>query len=470
MSLHHISNSLLKTAMDNINTCVCIVDEHSIVKFWNQAATRLYDVTKEEIIGHNITEFFPNALIPKVLKEQKAYEDVYNNPKKGYYIVICAVPLYDEDGQLIGGISIDRDITDYIKTKALLEKTSDNIKLLEEEINTINQRQYAFSNIIGKNKAFEEAMNLCKDVADTNISVLLLGDSGTGKEVVARGIHASSNRKGPFIPLNCSAIPRDLFESELFGYESGAFTGAQRKGKIGKIEAADKGTLFLDEIGELPLEMQPKLLRVLETNTISKLGSNDESPVDIRVIAATNRDLKKQVRDGEFRQDLFYRLNPVVITLPSLKERKEDIELFINHFFEIFCMEYGVNIPAISDDFMSAMINYDWDGNIRELKNVIERVVILHKKQAKTKITSEILPDYITRSIGKNQYQTNCCIAPDLVLKKKVEQLEKETIVQALNFSKGQISKAAKLLQIPRTSIYYKLKKYHISLESTVSF
>ncbi len=468
MDLTGLDATLLETALDNINTSICIVDENCIVKFWNAEAVRFYKISAREIVGKPVTEFFPKALIPKVIQEQKAYEDVYNNPKEGYYIVISAVPLYDWRNRLIGGISIDKDITDYINTQALLEKTSDNIKLLEEQINAINQSQYSFSGIIGQNHAFMEAVQLCKDVSDSAISVLLLGESGTGKEVIARGIHAESKRKGPFIPINCSAIPASLFESELFGYEGGAFTGAQRKGKIGKIEAADKGTLFLDEIGDLPLEMQPKLLRVLEANQLSRLGSDKDIEVDVRIITATNLDLKQKVDAGTFRQDLFYRLNSIMVDLPALRERKEDIPVFIHHFLETYCMAYGVNIPEIPDEVLRVLQTYEWEGNIRELKNVMERIVILHKKKDAPEMDVRILPEYIVKrsgiSLPRDVEDDNI-----LDLPATLQEVEKRTILKALEKAGGNIGKATALLNIPRTSLYYKLKKYGIVVERIVS-
>ncbi|MBV1757244.1 MAG: sigma 54-interacting transcriptional regulator [Dethiosulfatibacter sp.] len=467
MNIDNIDSSLLKTALDKINISICIVDKNCMVKYWNVAAEKFYKILKKEIVGKHVTKFFPKALLPKVIKEQKAYEDVYNNPKEDYYIVISAVPLYDHEDNIIGGISIDKDITNYIKTETILEKTKDNIKLLEEEINAINHSKYSFSKIIGTNDSFKKVLKLCKDISYSNISVLLLGESGTGKEVVARAIHTESKRKGPFIPLNCSAIPRDLLESELFGYEGGAFTGAQRKGKIGKIEAADRGTLFLDEIGDMPLDMQPKLLRVLETNIVNRLGSNKDVKVDVRIIGATNKNLKEAVRKGLFRQDLYYRLNSVVIELPSLKERKDDIELLTNYFIETFCMEYGLNIPVLSKEFLNGLINYEWEGNIRELKNVIERVIILQKKDLGNVINTSFLPEYILNS--KNIIHNKKNTITNLNLKNKIEETEKETIIQALTISRGNITNATKLLNIPRTSLYYKLKKYNIVLETRIT-
>lgn len=464
MDFEPSDRSLLETALDNINMCISIVDAGCNVLFWNAEAEKFYNIPKNEIVGRNIVEFFPKALITKVIKEHKAYEDVYNNPKDDYYIVINAVPLYDGDQKLIGGISIDRDITNYIKTEALLEKTIDNIKVLEKEINTISSNKFSFTKIIGKSPAFQSALKLCKDMSSSNISILLLGESGTGKEVIARAIHTESKREGPFIPINCSAIPANLIEAELFGYEGGAFTGAQRKGKIGKIEAANRGTLFLDEIGDMTLDMQPKILRVLETNIVNRLGSNKEVDVDIRVIGATNRNLSELVELGSFRQDLYYRLNSVEVKLPSLRERREDIELLANYFLELFCMEYGVNIPAVSPGFLSTLRTYEWNGNIRELKNLIERIVILHRNKQGSIIDTGFLPDHL---LMDNRIQE---MTPDLQieldLKKRVESTEKETILEALAVSDMNITEATKLLNIPRTSLYYKLKKYDIRLKT----
>jgi transcriptional regulator with PAS, ATPase and Fis domain len=270
-----------------------------------------------------------------------------------------------------------------------------------------------------------------------------------------------------------------LFESELFGYESGAFTGADKKGKIGKIEAANKGTLFLDEIGDMPLDMQPKFLRVLEDGIIVKLGGSSDIELDVRIVAATNKNLKELVAEGKFRQDLYYRLSSVVVELPSLRERKEDIEVFVNYFIESFCMQYGVNIPEMPKSIMNILVSYRWEGNIRELKNVIERIVIMLKSYKTNNIRLEFLPEYI--------YDTDAAFEPEKIedeetalkpikinsvgstdLNTAVTNAEKETILLALKLSKGNVTKATKLLNIPRTSLYYKLRKYNIIIENKV--
>lgn len=456
---------LFNTVLDSIKQSLCIVDDKCVVKYWNTSAEIFYSINKEEIIGRDVRLFFPDALLPKVIKEQQPFEDVYNSPKKDYYIVISAAPLYDSNNNLIGGISLERDITDYMKITKLLEKTTDNLTLLKKEIHSINHNKYSFSKIIGNNEKFKKTVELCKNISNSNINILILGDSGTGKEVIARSIHTESNRKGPFIPVNCSAIPYNLFESELFGYEGGAFTGADKKGKIGKIEAANKGTMFLDEIGDMPLDMQPKFLRVLEDGIINRLGGFSDIKLDIRVIGATNKNLKELVTEGKFRQDLYYRLSSFVVELPSLRERKDDIKLFVYHFLKSFCMQYGVNIPEMPENIMNILVNYRWDGNIRELKNVIERIVIMLKSYKTYTIILEFLPEYI--------YNSYSGLEPEIIddiglldLNTVVSNAEKKAILMALKRSKGNITNATKILNIPRTSLYYKLKKYNIIIEN----
>lgn len=456
---------LFNSILDSITQSLCIVDNKCIVKYWNTAAEKFYSINKKEIIGKDVRLFFSDALLPKVIKEQHPFEDVYNSPKKDYYIVISAVPLYDCNNNLIGAISLERDITDYIKITNLLEKTTDNLALLKKEIDSINYNKYSFSKIIGNNGKFKKTIELCKNISNSNINILILGDSGTGKEVIARSIHTESKRKGSFIPVNCSAIPYTLFESELFGYEGGAFTGADKKGKIGKIEAANNGTIFLDEIGDIPLDMQPKFLRVLEDGIITKLGGFLDIELDIRIISATNKNLKELVLEGKFREDLYYRLSSVVVELPSLRDRKDDIELFVYYFLEKFCMQYGVNIPEIPENIMNNLINYRWDGNIRELKNVIERIVIMLKSYKTNKIALEFLPEYIHDAYAVPEPKLNNNIGL-LDLNTAVSNAEERAILMALKHSKGNITKATKILNIPRTSLYYKLKKYNITMEN----
>ncbi len=449
---------LFEIILDNITDAICVVDRNYIVKFWNKSAEDLYRISRDKILNKKIVEFFPNALLPKVIRERKPYENVYNSPKKGCHNIISARPLYNAS-QFIGAVSCDKDITELMRISQLLRKTKSNLQVLEQEVTEINENRFSFSQIVGNNIKFKEMINFSRSIAKSNINILLSGESGTGKEVFSRAIHIESNRKGYFIPINCSAIPSELMESELFGYEGGAFTGALKKGKIGKFELADKGTLFLDEIGDMPLKMQPKILRVLEDGIITKVGSDKPIKVDVRVIAATNKDVSQLVEKGLFRKDLYFRLNSVVINLPPLRERKDDIPLLVNRFNKDFCLEYRTNIIEISPRVMEMLINYDWEGNIRELKNIVERMVILSKNKKASKVDISFLPESI---VNKNKGNIGITDKKILDLNLIVAEAEKEAIFRAMIKTGGNKAKAAKLLNIPRSTLYFKLDKYEI--------
>lgn len=451
-------NEELRIILDSINDAICVVDKDCITRYWNRAAEKMYQISRERIINRHIREFFPNSLLPRIIREQKAYENIYNSPRENCYNVISAWPLYI-GGQLVGGLSLDRDVTEYIKTSELLMKAQSNLKVLEQEISTISKSRSSFSQILGSNKDFKDAINLARDIAKSNMNVLVTGESGTGKELFARAIHVESGREGYFIPINCSAVPNNLIESELFGYSRGAFTGALKSGKPGKIELAHKGTLFLDEIGDMPLNMQPKLLRVLEDGEMTRVGSENTVKVNIRVIAATNKDLSRMVEEGSFRKDLYYRLNPVIIHLPTLREREEDIPMLVDRFLEDYCMEYGVNIVGISPEVMDIFLDYKWEGNVRELKNVIERIVVLAKNTKRDLIDISFLPEGIKgskRTHDKVKYENM------YDLDKIIADAEREAIINALRVSSNNKAYAARLLNIPRSTLYFKMKKYNL--------
>lgn len=450
-------NSMLEMILDNINDAVCVVDKDCIARFWNKRAEELYGVKREHLVGKRITDSFPTALLPKVIREGRPYENVYNSPRENSHNISTARPLYIGN-KLVGGISCDRDISELIRLTDVLDKTKLDLKVLEEEITALSENRFSFEQIIGSDIKFREIVNLCKKVAKSKINVLVTGESGTGKEVFARAIHIESRRKGHFIPINCSAIPEELMESELFGYEGGAFTGALRNGKAGKFELAHEGTLFLDEIGDMPLSMQPKILRVLEDGVVTRVGASKSIKVDVRTIAATNNDLNKMIQEGFFRKDLYYRLNSILINLPPLRERKNDIPELINKFIQQFCITYRSNIPEMPTEVMNVLVNYDWDGNIRELKNIIERIVILVKNNSAEKIEMDFLPrSIIESSIGKAEYKNDT-----LDLNIIIENAEKKAITEAMNTTKGNKAQAAKLLNIPRSTLYFKIGKYNI--------
>lgn len=457
MNLIQRKDPELEIILDSIKDAVCIVDENGITKYWNKGAEKLYKISKEEMIDKHISEHFPTAILQKIIKEKKAYGDIYNSPKENFYNISSASPLYLDD-KFIGAISLDRDITDHIRTAELLNKTQSNLQTLQQELSALNKDRSSYASILGNNNQFREAMKLSRDMANSNINILINGESGTGKELFARAIHMESNREGYFVPINCSAIPEELIESELFGYSPGAFTGALKEGRIGKIELSHKGTLFLDEIGDMPLSMQAKILRVIEDGQITPVGGEKSFKIDIRVIAATNKDLDKMVDEGTFRKDLYYRLNSVIINIPPLRERKDDIPLLANRFVQEYCMEYGVNILSFSPEVMNMLINHKWEGNVRELKNLVERLVIMAKSNDSDIIDIDLLPEDILDNKNRNIKEKRSPYDLNYIL----YEVEKKTIINAMEISEYNKSKAAKLLNIPRSTLYFKLEKYNI--------
>lgn len=337
----------------------------------------------------------------------------------------------------------------------LLSRAMEQVQLrkrvaqLEQQVG----KRYSFDNIIGSSLRIKEAIALAKKVAPTDATVLLLGETGTGKEVFAQAIHNGSKRTGqPFLPLNCSAFTKDLLESELFGHKAGAFTGAM-KDKRGLIEEAHNGTLFLDEIGEMHIDLQSKLLRVLENNEFIKVGDTKPTKVNVRVIAATNRGLQQEVDNGRFREDLFYRLNVFTINLPSLNERKEDIQALATHYLGLFAAKTNSRLSGMSKDFLAQLQLHSWKGNIRELKNIIERAVILSNG---TELTTDNLPLEFQQSTPSSE--------PGQALSAfSLASVEKLHIQRVLNHTKGNKTEAAKLLNIGLTTLYRKIEEYHLS-------
>ena len=359
-------------------------------------------------------------------------------------------------------VSLDEDvrlltiISGLIAQKvSMLEEINREKEFLQKENLRLRKQlheKYSFSNIIGKSRKMQEVFYLITQVAKSDATVLLLGESGTGKELVANAIHYNSLRADkPFIKVNCAALPADLVEAELFGYEKGAFTGAIRA-KEGKFELAHEGTIFLDEIGSLALDAQAKLLRVLQEKEVERLGSKRPKKVDVRLIAATNKDLAKAVEKAEFREDLYYRLNVYPIYLPPLRERGADILLLAEHFLEKYSRQYGKDIKRISTPAIDALMQYHWPGNVRELENCIERAVLLCEDQV---IRTYHLPTSLQTAKDTSTYNT-------LSLKETVENLEIEMITDALKETKGNIRKAARLLQTTERILGYKIKKYQI--------
>lgn len=437
------------TFLKAVDDAITIVDRNGQVVAWNPKAEELYDTSAEAIIGSPITDFFQkeSVVLMNTITEGSTVTRQYNQPRQNVHVLINSLPIIS-DGEIVGGISVERDITDIVKLNDELSTTAAYIQDLESQIEP-NEIDDPFYKIKGRSQALNSSITLAKKVARTDATVMITGESGVGKELFAQAIHKTSARsEGPFVDLNCGAIPAALFESELFGYEKGAFTGAVKEGKLGKIGAAKNGTLFLDEIGELPLELQVKLLRVLQEKQYYRVGGNEPIPIDVRIIAATNRDLEKMVEEGLFREDLYYRLNVVVVPLPPLRERIEDLPELVQLFLKEFSLKYDKPIPAVAPEVMVNFMHYPWNGNIRQLKNTVERMLILADDNM---ITVAELPT----ALFKNKIQPTVN-----VLREETYEDERSKIVQVLQQTYGNKSAAAKMLGWSRVTLYNKMRKY----------
>ncbi len=346
---------------------------------------------------------------------------------------------------------------DIEELKIVVRKAVERKELEDENLHlrTALEERFTFANILGKSAKMQEIFSIVQRIAKTMSTVLISGESGTGKELIARAIHYNSDRRGKFVSINCGALPETLLESELFGHERGAFTGAVRD-KRGLFHEADRGTIFLDEIGETSTAMQIKLLRVLQDRQVRKVGSNVEAAVDVRVIAATNRDLTESIREGSFREDLFYRINVIPITLPPLRHRREDIPLLVEHFIEKFCTRMGVPRKRISSDAMRAIEKYHWPGNVRELENVVERMIALEASEV---LTTKSLPEHVL--LGGRIPDATFELPPEgISLQDHLEAIGKIFMLKALERSGGVQTQAAELLRMSFRSFRYYAKKY----------
>lgn len=386
---------------------IFVVDRNCRIVYVNNVCRRTYGAEPEEIIGKNINEmiekgYYSPPLAPSVIKEKKAItvEQVTN---LGIKLLVTATPFLDENGEVIMVVMNSRDITELEQLKYDAEETKKLIGHYKNEINTMHRDELALSGIISRDTATLDCFHMAKRIAKTDANVLLLGESGVGKNIMADYIHKVSHRNfGPFIPINCAAIPENLLESELFGYCEGAFSGANRNGKPGLVEIANHGTLFLDEIGELPLTLQTKLLQLVQEKTFMPIGGKALKKTDIRIITATNRNLNELVKRKKFREDLYYRLNVIEITLPPLRERKTDIPLLCANILARTNSKYktyGVIDPTVYPIFQ----RYSWPGNIRELEHTIERLVLTIDNDI---ITSKHLPQNILDEVQGNKKQT----------------------------------------------------------------
>jgi len=433
-----IAKIYTETIIDSIPAGIMTSDLEGNIKTINKHISHMFGYTEEEIMrkkAYDLFENWKNVLETIKLKDSFLDEDVFVKTRKNVLQYnLSAYPILDNKQNLNNIIYVFKEVR---KVRKLANKIMGR------------QAVYTFDKIIGQNDEFLKTIEFAKKVADSKSTILIMGESGTGKEVFAQSIHNHSSRRNEnFVALNCGAIPKNLIESELFGYEEGAFTGAKRSGHPGKFEIADGGTIFLDEIGEMPLDMQTRLLRVIEEGTVCRIGGTKEIVVDVRIIAATNKDLVNEVKIGNFRKDLFYRLNVLPLRLPSLRERRDDIPLLLDYFMNRISKRINKKMINIPKDYLDELIEYDWPGNIRELENHIELILNtgaihnIHRKNVKL------------NEVNYNQGREDSSL--------HLEYIEREHIIKVLRTFDGNISNTAKALGIGRNTLYRKIDKFSI--------
>lgn len=444
--------SLLETMLAAPDELIVVVNKNGYIENMSKAYGEFLGIQVQNAIGRHVTEVIENTRMDIVVKtgvpETGETQDIH-----GEKMIATRIPIR-KNGMVIGAYG-----RVLVRNTRELHMLHDKLSSIEMELNMykrtfekINTAKYTVDDIIGDCSIMQDLKDSVRKVAKTNSNVLIMGESGTGKELFAHSIHAGSmRRKAPFVCVNCGSIPEQLIESELFGYEEGAFTGARKGGKIGLFPAAHGGTIFLDEIGELPLPMQVRLLRVLQDREIQRVGSNVREKVNVRVVAATNRNLYQMVKKGEFRSDLYYRLNVVTLHLPLLRERKEDLPLLIRMILSKISKKENLGAIEISREAMDHLLRYDWPGNVRELENVLERAI--NFTDAGEKIKAKNLPERITGSMVSQTV---------MPLKELMENTEKDAIKDALLRCRNCKAKTANELGISRTTLYEKMMKYEI--------
>ncbi len=432
-----------------------IVDKAGSITFMNQTYLHLLGMKKEDVVGKHILDITPHSKLPEVLRTGDIHEiDTWT--VNGRDTIITRTPII-KDGEITGAVgrSLFLDMSQAKMLIKKLQETAKELNYYREEFRQLYQARWQFDDLIGVNPEFTMVKSMAQQLAHTRSTILITGESGTGKELFAQSIHNQGGQEGPFVRVNCAALPENLLESELFGYEEGAFTGAKKGGKPGKFELAKGGTIFLDEIGDMPIGMQTKLLSVLQERVIERVGGTNPISIKVRVIAASNRDLEKMVAKQEFREDLYYRLNVVRLHIPPLRERMEDIPLLVNYLMAGINTHLNANVMHISNEALHMLQNYNWPGNVRELQNLLERAINLASlKQAAClevqhfpSLTGEALPP----AVSENGRTT---------LNDSVQRLEKELIEQTLKSTNYNKSQTAKELGINKSVLYSKMRKY----------
>lgn len=460
--LENCPSSAEKTAewcfsiLDSIFDGILVTDESAIVKYVNPEYTRITGVARDQIVGRPLLEVRPGAILPKVIQTGKPMAGIFRREGDIEYVVDMAPILIS--GKIVGGVSVLKDITEVKRLSLELKRVASRTDQLKSIIRHAYKAKYRFKDILGTSDAIKRVVRLSEKLAHGENDILIFGESGTGKEMFAQSIHNESNRSArPFIPVSCATLTPTLIESELFGYEEGAFTGARKGGKLGLFEVAEGGTIFLDEVGELPLEMQSKLLRTLQERTIRRVGKTEESPVDVRVIAASNRDLETMVKEGKFREDLYYRLNVMRIHLPPLRDRVGDARRLATHFLEKFCARMQQHLK-FSPEVSALLSQYRWPGNIRELIHIVEFAANMSEDDI---IHARDLPRALRTDPTLNLIKGNSLA--DIIRSVERKIIEERMKIYGTTLSSKK--KLAKDLGISLASLYSKMKALGVKVE-----
>lgn len=447
--LQSILEVVLNTAYDGL----IVVNKEGIVTMTNQAFANFFQQTPEDMIGKPITEVYENPKFPDVLETGQPVHG-YIHDLNGHEIIASRIPIVQE-GKIVGALGkvVFKDVDELYALTKKVDSLRSELDYYKKTL--IQKNRSALKLFKGKNEAMGALVETALRVAKSGSTVLLRGESGTGKELFAQLLHSESSRwQGSFIKVNCAAVPENLLESELFGYEDGAFTGARKGGQPGKFELANGGTLFLDEIGDMKLAMQAKLLRVLQEREIERLGSGKPRKVDVRVVAATNRDLETMIQEKQFREDLYYRLNVVTLTIPPLRDRMEDLETLIYTFIKKFNLQFAQSVAGISKEARDILLAHRWPGNIRELENVIERAFNMLDGP---EIQLKHLPGYL-QALAGGEARPYAGKSLEGIL----DEVERDALIYALEAAKGNKVQAAKTLGLSRAGLYKKLDKHHL--------
>ena len=460
---HHWFEEIINLAGERI----VVVDREGVILYINSAYCDFLGTPVEKAIGKPVQDVIENSRMHIVAKTGQK-ELTALQPINGSDMIANRYPLII-DGELVGAVGtvMFRNPDDWLLYKNKIQHLVEEVNYYKTKAEKKIKSKYYFSDLIGNSPSFTAVKKLAERVSNSQSAVLLLGESGTGKELYASAIHNNSTRASfPYVPINCASIPEHLLESELFGYDDGAFTGAKKGGKKGQFQIANRGTIFLDEIGDMPLAMQSKLLRVLQEREILPVGAQKSIPVDVRIIAATHRNLEKMVEEGTFRQDLYYRLNVIKIEIPPLRERKGDIELISIKLLEKLERKFYRRGIKLSAEVVERLNQHKWQGNIRELENVLERSInVLDGDIIEIAHLPLYLRDYETISVPKMsnvKESVNVADMPIQSLKDTLAQVEKQAILNALSIANGNKLEAARLLEVGKTKFYEKCKIYSI--------